>query len=456
MTALSERNIEIVRTLVSAAPDKVVGSLQQALADTSDDSALGGVRRLVESEVADRTLRNTVLLPIVPMCVGAGDDKKVLTFPARVLGFLWRGLEEIEPERMQEARVAASEFMPPAIVSDLHDALVKAAAVAIRARSTPDFAKVAELCDAARAEGAELLATCLDIGHIVRRAAQRLPDWLAHPGGETTAGARLAYKDAVEISEDVGQRLFQMLAAQMAEPWMVLRIVSAVMDKPPERYLADSELAWFGENLMADVDAALNALATLNPEAGPAAGRAAAKTVEMVVQQVLEMETCIELNREGGWGARVQKQRSNLAAVVERRLKDAEKATVEALPTQASRLQGRRRPVPRLTEPPNPRLVTRAMTLLSFAHEVRATANYGGFGSTRTRLVESLAEHIDHYVEDVLDLARTGDVPDPAIAAAFLGVAADAVELLLGAKAAELIRRRSHAAIHDAAPPAER
>jgi hypothetical protein len=447
MSALSERNIEIVRSLVSAAPDKVVGSLQQALADTTDDSALGGVRRLVEGEVADRTLRNTVFSPIAPMCVGAGDDKKILTFPSRVLGLLWCGLSSVDPENMEKARTAAAEHMPPAILSDVHDALVAAAATGLRERSTPEFATAADICDAARADGAALLISCLEIAPIVRRAAQRLPEWLAHPGGETKAGARLAYKDAVSISEDLGQRLFHMLAAQLAEPWMVLRLVSAVMDKPPERYLADSELAWFGENLMADVDAALNTIAALNPDDGPTVWRAAAKQVEVVVQQVLEMETCIELNREHGWGARVHKQRSNLAAVVERRLKEAERAVAEALPTQPSRTPGRRKPSPRLTDAPNPRLVKRAMSLLAFAHEVRATANYGGFGSTRNRLVESLAEHIDHYVEDVLDLARTGDAPDLEIAASFLAVAADFAQLVLGDKAGELIRRRSHAAL---------
>lgn len=457
MTALSERNIEIVRTLVSAAPDKVVGSLQQALADTSDDTALGGVRRLVECEVAERTLRNTVLSPIAPMCVGAGDDKKILTFPSRVLGLLWRGLDTVDLEHMHEARVAASEHMPPGIVADLHDTLVTAAAAGLRARSTPEFASAAELCDAARADGAAILASCLDIAHIVRRAVQRLPEWLAHVGGDTTAAARLAYKDAVEISEDLGPRLFQMLAAQMAEPWMVLRIVSAVMDKPPERYLADSELAWFGENLMQDVDTELNAIAALDADAGPKAGVAAARTVEQVVQQVQEMETCIELNREHGWGARVHKQRGNLASVVERRFKDAEKAVAEALPTQASRTQGRRRPVPRLTEAPNPRLLTRAMTLLSFAHESRTTANYGGFGSSRAKLLETLSEHIDHYVEDVLDVLRTGDAPDPEIAQAFLSAVADFDGLVRGEKAGELVRRRTHAALNpDLAPPGTR
>lgn len=37
MAALSKRKIEIVRTLVEAAPDRVVGGLQMALAETVED-----------------------------------------------------------------------------------------------------------------------------------------------------------------------------------------------------------------------------------------------------------------------------------------------------------------------------------------------------------------------------------------------------------------------------------
>jgi len=48
MAALNERKIAIVRTLVESAPDRVVGRLQEALVDSGGDSALAGVKRLVE------------------------------------------------------------------------------------------------------------------------------------------------------------------------------------------------------------------------------------------------------------------------------------------------------------------------------------------------------------------------------------------------------------------------
>ena len=70
MAALSERKLDVVRTLVESAPDKVVDGLNQALSDASGDTALASVRRLVEAEARDRQLRNIV----ERLLILAGDD----------------------------------------------------------------------------------------------------------------------------------------------------------------------------------------------------------------------------------------------------------------------------------------------------------------------------------------------------------------------------------------------
>jgi hypothetical protein len=139
--------------------------------------------------------------------------------------------------------------------------------------------------------------------------------------------------------------------------------------------------------------------------------------------------------------------------VVERRLKEAEKATANALPISTPRLARIRRPVPNLAEPPSPKNVTRAMTLLSFCDEIKATANRGGFASARAKLVEALGDHLDHYVDEVVDLLRTGDAESPENGEAYLAVVADFNRLIRDEKAAELVRRRAHAALHPEHPP---
>lgn len=446
--ALSERKMEIVRTLVEQAPDQVVGSLQHALAQTAEESALGGVKRLVEGEAADRNLRNVILQPIVPMCVGAGNDPEALTFPLRALPLIWRGLKTCEPDAVDRARIASEEEYEPHKLEQALNLVTRAAAQGLRDRADADFRAAAEIADAGRSGGGDLLIACVEISPVVRRAIQRLPDWITHPGGQTSAAARLAYRDTVAIDDDAGPLFFQMLAAQMAEPWMIMRIISAVMDRPTERYLKDSELAVFVEKLLEGIDRQIGVIAALKPEDGPTAGRAAARVAERVVREIMELEDSVNLPRDGGWGMRIHKQRASLAAVVEARLREGERMATQSLPMHAPRSQRIRHQQPQLTQMPEPRLVQGAMTLLSFSDELRSASNYGGFSTVRSRMVEKLGEHLDHYVDAVVDLLRSNEVEDRGVAAAFLQKVSDYNLLIRGEKAADLVRRQTHAALH--------
>src|SRR5260221_10214711 len=140
MVALSDRKIEIVRTLVESAPDKIVGGLQKALAETTGgDTVLASVRQLVEAEARDRVLRNAVFLAVTPLFVGDGSDKHSLVFPARALACIWRGLKVVAPAEIGAAG-AASDAVAKAIATDrrppdasaIFDGLVELAAPALR------------------------------------------------------------------------------------------------------------------------------------------------------------------------------------------------------------------------------------------------------------------------------------------------------------------------------------
>jgi hypothetical protein len=454
MVALSERKMEIVRTLVAAAPDKVVDGLHRALADAGGDSPLASVRRLVEHEVRERQLRNIVLQPIAPMCVGDGKDPHGLTFPSYVLPLIWKGLKAIAPVEIEKAAVALYDYRPGESSPAPFDNLVKIASDAIRARDPKEFRLAADLCDQAREGGSAILLSCMDIAPVVRRATVRLPEWLAHFGEDTTAAARLAYRDACAVSDDAGPRYFEMIAAQMPHPWMVLRVISAVMEKPNERYLAESELGAFAERTMADIDAALLAVSQLDVDGGADASKKAATMVELVTQQVAELESTIEMTKEQGWGRRLFKQKNSLASVVEGRIRDAEKYIVQSLPTQPPKLRRMRKSIPRLSIAPDQKLVARAMTLLHFAREIRGSANYGGFASARGKMLEKVGDHLDHYVEEVLDLIKTGDAESEQVAREFLAVVAEYSRLVRDDKAADLVRRRAAAAVFPETPAA--
>jgi hypothetical protein len=169
--------------------------------------------------------------------------------------------------------------------------------------------------------------------------------------------------------------------------------------------------------------------------------------VELITQQIAEMENSIELARDGGWGARVQKQKQSLAGVVEGRLREIDKMVAQALPSQQVRVARAMKSLPRLTQEPDMAAVDRAATLLTFAEVIRASASYGGFASNRTRAMERISETIDSWVEEALALIREHLVEDMDLAQKFLNIAADCTALVYDPRAGEIVRRRAAAAI---------
>jgi hypothetical protein len=446
MDSLSERKVAIVRTLVESAPDSVVGGLQRTLAEAGRDGLLAPVRRLVEDEARDRQLRNAALQPVAPLFAAQVPAIVGLAFPPKALAALWAGLKTHAPLVIVQTTILEE---PP--IDEPFDTLSQLAAEGLRFREDPDFRLAAELCDQADPDGAEQLAACLDLAPVMRRAIRRLPAWIAPLDEESAMAARLAYKDAAAVAPDAGPRFFAMLAAQLDAPWKILRVIAAVMDRPNERYLAQSELGAFPERVMDGIDETLTAISQLDRDAGPEAARAAAVQIELVTRQMLELESCATLSREQGWGLRLIGQRRRLADVVERKLREAERATDAALPTQVNGFGRARRVQPRLTTPPNDQDVKRAMTLLAFARGVRSTADQAGFSAALSKLQAKLDGMLDLYVEEVLEHVRTGEAAEAETAQAYLRVAADVAVLLRTSKAAELIRRRAAAARHEEA-----
>lgn len=455
MAVLPDAKIDIVRTLVREAPDKVVDGLRSALAMAAGDTALAGVRRVVDAEVADRNLRNKVLEPIAPLFVGDGSAPGALTFPARALGLLWRGLKAEAPAVIAKAALLAPEHQLDEGATDPFDIPVELLADGVELGQQPDYVAAIALIEQARPGGREVLLSCLAISPVVRRATLRLPEWISRTTPERAAAARLAYRDACRFGADAGPRFFEMLGAQLAEPWTILRVVSAVMDRPVEDYLAGSELSVFAMRVMDLVDLNLAKVAGFDLDGGPAAGTAAAAVVETLIHQITELENAIDLDRDGRWGRRIHKQKQSLAGVVEMRLRELAKLQDAALPTQAVRVARTTISDPQLTAEPDAKQVDRCRSLLAFAEGVRASADYGGFSSTRAKVMERAGEALDRYVDNVLSLVRDREVADRGIAARYLQIAAEFAGPIHEPRAGEIVRRRAAAAFNltKAEPP---
>lgn len=291
MSGLSDRKIEIVRMLMASSPDSVVGGLHSALAG-ANDAALSEVRNLVSYEIMDRRFRDTVFAPVLRMFDDPSKIKDRLIFPRSALPLVWKALKEEAPdqvsmvERLLEGATVETRAGPL-------NGLLRRVVDGLREGSSNAYIAEAGSLNETNPKLAETLCACLALAPLVRDATFRLADWVARPNEERAAALRVTYRDATAISEDNGPLLFEMLAASLDEPWMIIRLISLVMDRPSQRYLGDSELSSFPVRVMDIIDVHLASIGRFDHTKTADEARAAAALVKLVARQISELEAGI-------------------------------------------------------------------------------------------------------------------------------------------------------------------
>ena len=439
---LSESKMGTVRRLIEAVPDSHIRTLETALAsDNGASSTLSLVHDLVSAEVVERRVRAAVFAPVAPLCAPLGGAGPA--FPPQALALLWRALKAQSPEDVAAALRAGVALRMDEDSPPIFDALCQQAAAGVAAADTPDFKAAGERIETHQAGARAKLIQALNLAPLARSILPRLMPWVRNLNNDNAAAIRLAFKDATEDAEDNGPLFMDLLYTHLEEPWQVLRLISALMDRPSDRYLASSEMAVFGERLLADLDQRIDAVRRFDPATGLDGGAGVAASILAATLEVAEFEQWIALSREGPWGSRLINQKRALALAVEGKLKDVEPAVAAALPATPVRYGGKAlRAAPKVTEDLNPVAVQKAEALLAVLDGTRNSAAHGGFGSLRTKVIEGLDQRLDHYAEDLLDLLHSGEGPSERLramletVAVFIGMAKDP-------KAAELVRRRT-------------
>lgn len=440
MSSLTPTKIEMLKSLITTAPDAVVLELKDSFSSQpSDGGTVDDLYAMIEREIADRQVRAAVLGPLAPL-FGRDPAQGWAAFPAEGHVRLWRAIKSAWPSDVAIVASLIRYRDPEEILDQACDALCGRAATGLR-EEHPAFAPVVEVCRA------EMLLACLDLAPVVRAAREQISEWIIRATDKRMAAMRIAYRDAVARSPEGGPHMMDILAAHLDKPWLILRVISAVMDRPTENYLAASELGIFGERILADAEADLEFIRRFDPAAGAAAGRAAALAVHRAAASIAEIDEAMSLGRDSLWGKRHAAARRMLASSVERRLLEIEDAVADALPQRSIRYTTRlTKLAPRLVAVPDPVAVGRVTTLLTFAQETRSSASNGGFGAVRSRVLDSLVSDLDAYVEDTLERLRGGDPGEADLARRYLEVAAEFLTLCQGEKAGQIVRRRAAAA----------
>jgi hypothetical protein len=443
MANLTASQSAVLRSIFVAAPDTVVFGLEKALrGEAGRPGSMAAVYSLLSDEAAQRKVRGMVFAPLMKLC--SASTPGVIRFPKAAIALTWAALVQAQPQMTKAAITASTAKTQDAAAIDLFNKLCVIAAEGLR-EEKPEFAVAADCLNRDQPEGTALFASFLDLSSLARSMLNKLPEWIGRMTDERIATARVAYKDAVAMSDDAGPQFFEMIYANLSEPWMILRLLSAVMDHPGEGYVAVSELSRFGVYILDDIDRRLDILAKFDPIGGAKVGADAAEQARIAAIQIGEFESTLEISREGVWGRRLLAQKQKLAQLAESRLAKVEKTIEAALPQHSVRVGRGMRAQPRLTADPDPTAIRKAEGVLAFLENSRA-ANQAGYGAVRTKVMEAVDARIDHYVEDLLENLRADKVEEPKRIHAFLAVAAGLTEIIRGEKAGHIIRRRAAAA----------
>jgi hypothetical protein len=444
MPGLTDSRLAVIKTLIDAAPDGVVRSLDMALSTDTSGGPMAVIRDLVAAEAGERRARAMTFGPVLRLCRAPTDRHDF--FPPRTIAALWKALKAQHPDQVAEVLEASASWRNETVEAAPFDAAVASCASGLRAPDGTAFAPVVAILEGADPGAAERFAAYLDLTPLARGAMVNLPDWLGRMTEERAASVRLAFSDAVAIAQDAGPRFFEILISQLDEPWQILRVVSGLMERPSDEYLAGSVLAHIGARLLDEVDQRMESMRNFDPTGGSQAGRALAEDARVIVHALIEFDACIDIKREGPWGARIAKHRRELAQLVELRLGKVEDAVEQALPLRTVKLAGKRmRGAPRLTADPEERHVVKAEAMLAFLDHTRASASDGGYASLRNKVVEKLNDRLDQYAEDLIDELRNQDSELHDRARLYLELCAKFVGFVRDEKAAQIVRRRAAA-----------
>ncbi len=445
MPGLSASQFKIISTLIETAPDTAIRSLDMALASEAGTSGpMAAIRDLVSAEAGERRARRMTFAPLSGLCASASRDAAGKALPGQTISLLWKALKADLPDQVSLAvatALQAQDEEPAAIF----DALCSAAATGLRAPEGTPYAHAAAVMEQVSPGSTGEIASFLDLAPLSREAMAKLSDWVSRMTEERAAAVRLAYRDAAAISPDAGPKLLEVLAARLDEPWLILRLINAIHERPTDRFLHGSELREVCERVLDDIDRRVDEFAAFDPQGGVEAGFAAAANLIRAVAEITEFEMTIDLKKDGPWGMRIIKQKALFGKKAETILRKVDDAVAAALPVKAPRHGKGLRGSPVFTQDPDPLAVTRAEAMMAFLERSRGPAQAGGFASLRGKVVEMIDDRLDHYVDDVLDNLRSEAPEEPQRAAEYMEIAATLIGLYRDDKAAQIVRRRAAA-----------
>lgn len=442
MAGLTVAHRAALAHLITLCPPELLDGLRRAVGGWPGSKAqeLNGMLNEVDRE---RRRREVALGLLTPMFRERMDGIEALTFPPEVLPRLWAVARESEIDLLARLDREGPE------ASIVGDRLCLAAAAAVRDR--PGDVWPMGLGAETREAGLEMLARCLDLAHLARKALKHLETWLGRPDGDSLAELRLLIRDAAEIHEDGAPRLIDILFAHLKDAALVLRLVTQTSGSAGrDEFLSGSEMGVFVQRLIAGVEVRAAHVAAFRPgpDAGPEA-EAALEDIRWCTATLGELDVTLEMQPGSVWGKDVREARLKVARRLTETIRSAPRAVEAALPLTRTALAGRMtRKVPDLSSDPASQALATAEVQLRLLGALRPAAAVFGCESDRRQQADVLIETLSRYADEAFDLIHGEEVEDLDRALALMEAVARLLAHLEAHEAARTVRRRAAATIH--------
>ncbi len=440
MAAIADKRLNLVKSFIKTLPRASLRSLELALGLTHD-AALVEVRELISLEIEFRYVREAIFEPFMPLFQAREDGLEGVRFAPWILDRLWAALENREPELYKQSRYALRGLRTEDPTPVVFFRMVSAGALICR-----EYPEEVMRPGASQGDSDEVaeFANYLDLHRLLRVVIHKLPGFMSRIDAEKAAALRLMFRDACAIHAEGGYRFLEALFANLDDGSQIVKFVVTVSDRAGDRFLAQSELANFGERILDHIEAQLRDLKRfmgsrhkLCEDLGLAGQR-----ITQSLSQLQSFEHYVELSRDGPWGKRIADAHRMIAEMVEGQLRGVERLLEDVLPIRSERVYGRvKKEVPRLDLPADD-VIQRARQALAFMRSVRNTAVTGGFAALHNRTVQALETMLDTYFEELLAIANGPEPFDPETVMTFFELVTDQMEALCGEDKAHQARRR--------------
>lgn len=288
------------------------------------------------------------------------------------------------------------------------------------------------------------IALLLEVAPQFMELRATLPRHIARLSEEQLRSIRGSFDKLTETNPAQAPYLPLLVLGRLERPWEALRLTGAVSRQIVDTMVQQTDMGMIGDVLFADLETEAEAVRAVNPhDYDPAAIVA---HIASFVRFSGGLTKELGIRKDGKWGQRLLRSRSLIGETIEALLAKAPKDIQVALPTHRMGGFGAKGPRrPDVTRPPDAEKSARARRVLTLLSTARPHATQAAFTAAANDVFDEVCSGLRLYNQEIVNELRAASPETKANVEAYLALAAELTEIVMGEQESGQLRRRAAA-----------